>query len=270
MKHNIDLDHCSLLLKQITDDIAASAPRHASNASVPELIAQVHAVNAAADLRLRSELQMRYPDIGWRDEQSASFDTAAAHWVYDPIDGAYHYLQGLPLWSASLALVQDGRASIALVYDPAQRELFMARQGAGSSCEGRPIRVSPKTELVSTVVGSAISPKLQVGAEAQEYALRLFSAIAPQVFVVRPMAATSLQLAYVAAGRLDAYWESGNDAADWLAGALLVQEAGGVVTDLDGRHLQMDSRGIVAGNETIARQLRHTAAPVATPGQSSM
>ena len=256
MKYEIDLDHCARLLKQVTDAIAADAPRHARNASVAELIDHVHAVNASADQRLRAELLALYPDIGWRDEDSASFDTAAVHWVYDPIDGAYHYLQGLPLWSASLALVVDGRAVAAVVYDPALGELFMAEAGRGARCGSQAVRVSPKTVLAAAVAGSTVPPQLQVGAQAQQDALRLLAAVAPRVFVLRPMASTSLQLAYVAAGRLDIYWEAGNDAADWLAGALLVREAGGLATALDGGGLREDSYGIVAGNAELGQQLR--------------
>lgn len=260
MKHDINIAHCSQLLKQITDDIATAAPSHAVNPTIQESIARVKIANVDADLRLRSAMQALYPDISWRDEESAGFDIAAPHWVYDPIDGAYHYLQGLPLWSASLALVQDGRAIIAMVYDPALKEMFIGVEGGGATCSCRALQVSPKTELGWTVVGTAIAPRLQVGAEMQAEALRLLTVIAPQVFVIRPMAATSLQLAYVASGRLDAYWETGNDPSDWLAGALLVQEAGGEVSDLGGGSLQMGSRGIVAGNKVLAHQLRQVAA----------
>lgn len=261
MDYDIDLAGCAQLLKAITDGIAASAPRRAIDATVPELIDQVHGVAAAAEVRLRASLQARYPHIGWRHEDGVAFDTSPLHWVYDPIDGAYHYLQGLPLWSASLALVENGRAVAALVYDPALRETFIAADGAGASCEGQPLRVSPKTSLGAIVAGTTVAPRLQVGERAQADALRLFAAIAAKVFVLRPMAATSLQLAYVAAGRLDAYWECGNDAADWLAGTLLVQEAGGVVSDLEAGVRHADSRGIVAANRVLAAQLCETAAP---------
>ncbi|TFW30277.1 inositol monophosphatase family protein [Duganella callida] len=256
MTYQLDLDRCARLLQQVTDAIAADAPHHARNATVPELIDQVHAVNAIAEPRLRAELQALYPAIGWRDEDSAAFDDAAPHWVYDPIDGAYHYLQGLPLWSASLALVADGRAVAAIVYDPALGEMFMAQAGEGARSATAPLRVSPKTELAAAVAGTAVPPRLQAGVQAQQEALCLLTAVAPKVFVLRPMAATSLQLAYVAAGRLDVYWETGNDAADWLAGALLVREAGGLATALDGGGLGPDSRGIVAGNGELVRQLR--------------
>ncbi len=112
------------------------------------------------------------------------------------------------------------------VFDPALDELFVAVANEGATLNGRPIRVSPKAELPVAVVGTAVAPRIQVGPEAQEAAIRLFGALAREVFVMRPMAATSLQLAYVAAGRLDAYLETGDDAADWLAGALLIREAG--------------------------------------------
>lgn len=256
----LDFDVCANLLRTVTDAIAQDGPRRARAVPIADQVAHVRDVGEQASAQLRAALRARYPDIGWRGEDDASYGDTGLYWVYDPVDGAYHYLQGLPLWAATLALVKDGRAVAAFVYDPVMQDMFMAGEGtgawSGSAAGASPLQVSAKTELASTVVGTAVPPVLQVGAQAQRHALRLFDAVAGKVFVLRPMAAASLQLAYVAAGLLDAYWETGNDATDWLAGALLVQEAGGTVTDFDGHAMHAASRGIVAANGTLGGQLR--------------
>jgi myo-inositol-1(or 4)-monophosphatase len=198
---------------------------------------------------MRAALAGLYPNIGWTPEEA--LPDADDYWLYDPIDGAYHYLQGLPLWSASLVLVRGDQAAMAIVYDPALDEMFIASQGDGATCNGQPIHVSAKSELHAAVVGSAVPPLAQVGETQQAEALALLGRVARSVFVVRPMAAASLQLAYVAAGRLDAYAETGQDAADWLAGALLIREAGGMVSDLRGAAFGWRGDGILAGSRVI-------------------
>ncbi|MDD1785739.1 inositol monophosphatase family protein [Burkholderia gladioli] len=141
------------------------------------------------------------------------------------------------------------------VFDPALDELFVAVANEGATLNGRPVRVSLKAEFPAAVVGTAVAPRIQVGPEAQEAAIRLFGALAREVFVMRPMAATSLQLAYVAAGRLDAYLETGDDAADWLAGALLIREAGGTVTDLRNERFGWSGDGVLGTNAKLHRAL---------------
>ncbi|HTJ25562.1 MAG TPA: inositol monophosphatase family protein [Candidatus Limnocylindria bacterium] len=131
------------------------------------------------------------PDLQRRPADDETF------WIFDPIDGAYHYLQGLPLWSSSLALISGGRA-------------------------------------VFAVVATALPPFGYGDFAEHEQARALLGAVAERVFVVRQMASASLHLAYVAAGRLDAYWEVGRDVHDWAAGALLVRESGAQITDLTG------------------------------------
>ncbi len=207
----------------------------------------------AAQRQLQEALRPLYPEVGWTGEEDRP--KADAYWLYDAIDGAYHYLQGLPLWASSLVLVRHGVPVMACVYDPTRKEMFFAEAGAGTSCEGRPVRVSQKPSLSTAVVGTAIPPLVQVGAEDQ--ALRPAGSIARQVFVVRPMAAVSLQLAYTAAGRLDGYWENGRDTADWLAGALLVREAGGVVTGLRGDPFSWEGEGVLAGSAAMHAGLLH-------------
>ena len=145
-----------------------------------------------------------------------------------------------------LVLVRGGQAVFSVAYDPALRELFVAAKGEGANRNGARMTVSMKRELGAAVVGTAVPPLAQVGAAEQRDALDLLGIVAPSVFVVRPTAAASLQLAYVAAGRLDGYFETGCDAADWLAGALLVREAGRIVSDLAGEAFGWAGDGVLA------------------------
>ncbi len=271
----IDSRICAGLLCRITGEIAADRPRSASGDSIGDQIGRVRSISAISTATLRRELETLHPGIGFRNEEDPRGHTNGErdYWHYDPIDGAYHYLQGLPLWSSSLALVRGGRVVLGIVYDPVLGELFIAAEGEPATLNGAAISGSPKSELRAAVLGTAIPPLAQVGKEEHAEALRLLGAISPEVFVVRPMAATSLQLAYVAAGRLDAYWENGRDIGDWLAGSMLVTGAGGVVTDLAGAPLGEACDGILAGNATLHRALRSAVGLVAdtrssiTPGR---
>jgi myo-inositol-1(or 4)-monophosphatase len=150
-----------------------------------------------------------------------------------------------------LVLVRNGKPVLSIVYDPSMGEVFVAATGEGATCNGQAVKASPKSNLSAAVVGTAVPPLGQAGEAEQDDALALIRTVACAVFVVRPMAAASLQLAYVAAGRLDAYFENGLDAADWLAGALLIQEAGGVVTDLAGNQFGWSGDGILSAGAVL-------------------
>ena len=178
--------------------------------------------------------------------------TAAPYWVYDPIDGAYHYVQGLPLWSSSLTLISEGRPVFSIVYEPSQRELFVATESRGATLDSVPLQVSGKSDLRSAVVATALPPFGYGDEDEHRRSVALLGAMSRRVFVVRQMASASLQLAYVAAGRLDAYWETGNDLYDWMAGSVLVREAGGEVTDLAGAPLGSNANGIAAAPAGLA------------------
>jgi len=253
---DIDPNTCATLVVAMADRLAAEAPRAAQDAPVTALVAQVRQVSGAAQKSLRHALADLYPTIGWNAEEAQPSATDNPFWQFDPIDGAYHYLQGLPLWSSSLALVQGGRVLFSVVYDPGGHETYLAIAGGGATLNGERLRVSAKTELTAAVLGSALPPLAQVGPVEHGQALTLLGAVSREVFVVRPMAAASLQLAYVAAGRLDGYWETGRDWADWLAGLLLVQEAGGVVTDLRGAAFGGTGDGVLAANSQLHAALR--------------
>ncbi len=241
---------CSALIRGVTDQLAASATPPRPDETVNQLIHRVTQASTWASTVMRTALRQYYPDIGWSSSEAQPDNpdetSAAPYWIYDPIDGAYHYVQGLPLWSSSLALISEGRPVFSIVYDPSQRELFVAPESGGATLNGGPLRVSGKSDLRSAVVATALPPFGYGDENEHRRSVALLGAMSRRVFVVRQMASASLQLAYVAAGRLDAYWETGNDLYDWMAGALLVREAGGEVTDLAGAPLGSNANGIAA------------------------
>jgi myo-inositol-1(or 4)-monophosphatase len=167
----------------------------------------------------------------------------------------FHFVQGLPLWSSSLALVNYGRAIFGLIYDPFSHELFAAQEGLGATLNGKAISVSHKPGLKTAVLGTAVPPIVQAGDHEHARSLSLLGSVAPEVFVLRQMASASLQPAYVAAGRLDGYREVGEDTPDWLAGSLLLREAGATVTDLAGGSFGWDCDGILAAPQPVYDQL---------------
>lgn len=243
--------------KQIVELVCSAAARLNTIRERPEpdqplemLIDWIRRISARAGDDLRNTLSIDYPEIGWADEDQVSDRDGRPYWLYDPVDGAYHFIQGLPLWSSSLVLIRGGRPVFSVVHDPAPGETFVTERGHGATCNGRRLSISRKQNLSTAVLGTSIPPLAQAGREERDRALALLKAASDDVFVIRPMAAVSLQLAYVAAGRLDGFWETGNDPGDWLAGSLLVSEAGGQVTTLAGGEIGRGD-GILTGNATI-------------------
>lgn len=258
---SLDLCQISSLLRGITDQLQSEMPTPAGKSAV-ELIGLVRSLSASADETLRRSLKAFYPDIGWMNAEVDHEDPQQArrqstYWIYDPIDGAYHFVQGLPMWSSSLALVQNGETIRSFVYDPTLGEMFSAGLGEGAFLNGKALRLVSKSMLSDAVVATALPPFQNQAAHEYAQTLASLERIGPKVFIVRMMAAASLQLAYVAAGRLDAYWEYGSDVNDWLAGALLITEAGAKVTDGRGEAFSPDAEGILAAHSQLYDAFAH-------------
>ena len=145
-----DLHRCADRVRHLADRIAAAGPRCAADTSLPELIGRVQAESATASTEMRRGLAELFPSIGWAGEDALLPSGDA--WVYDPIDGAYYFLQGLPLWSSSLVLVRAGKPVLSVVYDPTMSETFLAAPGRQITCNGTPVRASPKLDPVAAVV----------------------------------------------------------------------------------------------------------------------
>ena len=176
-------------------------------------------------------------------------------WIVDPLDGTMNFLHGIPHFAISIALEREGTIVAGLVYNPANDELFTAERGKGTYLNDQRLRVAARTRLADAVVACALphpsrgdlerSRKEHIAAQGKVAGLRRFGA-------------ASLDLAWVAAGRFDAYWERGLSPWDMAAGVILVREAGGYVTDLEGGEDMLASGDILAGNESIHRELLRT------------
>ncbi|RST88236.1 inositol monophosphatase [Aquibium carbonis] len=189
-------------------------------------------------------------------------DDAQHRWIVDPLDGTTNFLHGIPIFAVSIALERQGQLQAALVYNPAMDELYTAERGGGAFMNDRRLRVAGRTKLTDSVIGTGI-PHLGRGHHGN--ALIELRNVMGEVSGIRRMGAAALDLAYVAAGRLDGFWESGLSPWDMAAGLLLVREAGGFASDREGGQEMFDTGTVVAGNETIhrvlLRQLRKPLSP---------
>ena len=179
-------------------------------------------------------------------------------WIIDPIDGTTNYLHGIPHFAISIAAEEDGKLTAGLVYDPIKDDMFVADRGNGAYLNDRRIRVSARNKMADSLFATGI-PFLERGDHP------LFSAQLAKVMEVsagvRRMGAASLDLAYVAAGRYEGYWESELSPWDLAAGILIVREAGGLISDYEGREDIMRSGNVVAGNQSLHGELRQMVNP---------
>jgi myo-inositol-1(or 4)-monophosphatase len=222
-----------------------------------------------ADLRaeatLREELNKARPGYAFLMEESGASgaDNWAWRWVVDPLDGTTNFLHGIPQWAISIGLekrLPDGGSEIAagLIYAPVSDEMFWAEKGAGAFVNERRLRVSARRELKDSVLATGI-PFAVVSPRNRLAFARTLGALMPQVAGIRRFGAAALDLAWVAAGRYDGYWEFGIKPWDVCAGMLLVREAGGFVTDgADGD--PRETADIVAANPHLHARLREIAA----------
>ena len=173
-------------------------------------------------------------------------------WVVDPLDGTTNFLHGIPLFAISIALVKDGVPEAGLIFNPVTDELFVAERGKGAFLHNRRIRVAARRELANCVVTCGI-PHRGRGDSARFR--RELASVQDQVAGMRRTGAAALDMAWVAAGRFDGYWERGLSAWDLAAGLVILREAGGFATDIDGGEAILDNGSVVAGNEDIQRAL---------------
>jgi myo-inositol-1(or 4)-monophosphatase len=226
-----------------------------------------------ADLRaeqiLREELDKARPGYAFLMEESGASgsDNWAWRWVVDPLDGTTNFLHGIPHWAISIALqrrLADGTAELAagVVYSPAADEMFWAEKGGGAFLNERRLRVSARRELKDAVFATGI-PFAAVTPRNRLAFARTLGTLMPVTAGVRRFGSAALDLAWVAAGRYDGYWELGLSAWDVAAGALIVREAGGTVTHPDGAAFVVAEgapNDLVAGNTHLHPKLRELVA----------
>jgi myo-inositol-1(or 4)-monophosphatase len=212
-------------------------------------------VDVAVERRFRAFIAERFPGHAILAEELGGPEpgSPARHcWIYDPIDGTTNFAHGLPIFCASLALEIDGVLSVGAIYDPTREELFTAERGGGAYLNGRRLAVTQADVLIDALLCTGFHYDVHHSGEA---VLELFGAFVRRARAVRRLGSAALDLAYVAAGRLDGFWEDLLKPWDVAAGALIVQEAGGVVSALDGQPFDVRKARIVAANPALHPQL---------------
>lgn len=207
-------------------------------------------VDVAVERMFRDLIAERFPDHQVLAEEMGNSATTSSGpcWVFDPIDGTTNYAHGIPIFCASLALEIDGVAEVAAVFDPNRRELFTAERGGGAYLNGRPLRVSSAGSLVDAVVVTGFPYDVHTRVEE---VVGLFGAFVARARAVRRLGSAAIDLCYVAAGRMDGFWESDLKPWDIAAAALIVAEAGGRVTDVDGTPFSSRRGHVLATNGRV-------------------
>jgi myo-inositol-1(or 4)-monophosphatase len=214
----------------------------------------VSAADRKAEKILRESLEKARPGYGFvMEEEGVIEGTDTSHrWHIDPLDGTTNFLHGLPQFAISVGLERDRQIVAGVIYDPAKDELFIAERGKGAYLNNRRIRVAARGDLADAVVACGLP---HIGRGDHGLFLRETAAVMGYVGGMRRWGAAALDLAYVACGRFDAYWERGLNSWDMAAGILMVREAGGFVSDADGGSDPMAKGSIACGNEIMQREL---------------
>ena len=221
-------------------------------------------IDKEAESVIVDALHRTYPEHGiLGEEHGQSFESAEFTWIIDPLDGTTNFLQGIPHFCISIALQKGRQLEHGVIYDPVRNETFVASRGYGAHLNGKRIRVSQRTRLEEMVLGTGIPPAAVVPhLDAYMDTLKNFTA---SCRAIRRAGSAALDLAYVAAGRADGFWEIGLSPWDIAAGTVLVREAGGFVGDLSGGDDFMKSGNIVAANpkcfKLMVQQLKPSLSP---------
>lgn len=213
-------------------------------------------VDLQVEREFRAMVAERFSDHTVLGEEFGSAADLAATprfcWVFDPVDGTTNFAHGLPIFCSSLALEIDGVPAVGAIYDPTRRELFTAERGAGAWLNGAPLRVSGAGVLMDALLCTGFPYSVQQHVDSM---VGLFGAFLSRSRAVRRLGSAAIDLAYVAAGRLDGFWEESLHPWDVSAGALIVEEAGGQVTSLTGEAFQSREGSIIASNGVVHDQM---------------
>jgi len=221
----------------------------------------VSEVDRMAEQEIIQVIKNAFPDHAILAEESGEHKGNDYTWVIDPLDGTTNFLHGYPQYAVSIALKHKGKTEIGVVYDPLRDDLFTAEKGGGASLNNRRIRVSNQTDLNSALIGTGFPFKYPQHLDAY---LSMFKELTPKTAGIRRAGSAALDLAYLATGKLDGFWEIGLKEWDFAAGILLVQEAGGVVTDFSFDDKFVHSGNIITGNPRMHQALYQSFKPFVT------
>ena len=215
-------------------------------------------VDRMAEHEIIKVIRTAFPDHAILAEESGEHQGNDYVWVIDPLDGTTNFLHGFPQYAVSIALKNKNKLELGVIYDPLRDELFTDERGGGAMLNNRKIRVAKHNSMRGALIGTGFPFKKQ---ENHEPYLNMFRAVTQDTAGIRRAGAAALDLAYVACGRLDAYWETGVSEWDIAAGVLLVQEAGGVATDFAFNDKYLQSGNIIVGNPRMHQLMYHTLEP---------
>ncbi|MEC9375520.1 MAG: inositol monophosphatase family protein [Pseudomonadota bacterium] len=220
----------------------------------------VSQVDLAAEEAIIDVIKKRYPEHSFLCEESGSRGNSDHIWIIDPLDGTTNYLYGLPIYCVSIALQIKGRTEVGVVYNPHSQELFTAIQGGGAQLDGKRIRMSSRKELEGALIGTGF-PYRENDRWMDVYLEQLRAVMEIAGDVRRPGSA-ALDLSYLASGRMDGFWEFGLMPWDIAAGALILTEAGGLISSMTDDGNYMETGNIIAGSPKIHSQLEKIILPL--------
>jgi myo-inositol-1(or 4)-monophosphatase len=214
----------------------------------------VTAADRRAEDSLREALEKARPGYGFvLEEAGAVAGTDKSHtWHIDPLDGTTNFLHGVPQFCISVGLERDGQVVAGVIYDPIKDELFIAERGQGAYLNNRRIRVAARTDLADAAITAGMP---NVGRGNQPRFLGELAAVMARCAAIRSYGSAALDLAYVASGRADGYWERDLKTWDLAAGLIILREAGAFVSDADGRDDPLAAKSVACGNEVVHREL---------------
>jgi myo-inositol-1(or 4)-monophosphatase len=212
----------------------------------------VSEVDRSAENEIIDVIRKAYPNHGILAEESGAKSGDNYQWVIDPLDGTTNFLHGYPQYAVSIALLDRGKLAQAVILDPLKNELFTASRGSGAQLNDRRIRVSTVKKMDDALLGTGFPFREFDNLETW---ISCFRELLPMCSGVRRAGSAALDLAHVACGRLDGFWEIGLNRWDVAAGCLLIEEAGGLVSDFDNGQNFLESGNIIAGNPKIHPQM---------------
>ena len=236
-----------------------------SGALLKEKFSQTHKIQYKGDINLVTEadkmsedliiaaISQKFPDHGILSEESPMITgVGKLCWIIDPLDGTTNYAHGYPVFCVSIALENEGTIVLGVIYDPMREEMFVAVRGGGLYLNEKKLRVSDVSDLSRSLLVTGFPYDIR---ESKDNNLNFFNAMAINVQAIRRAGAAALDLAYLAAGRFDGFWELKLKPWDTAAGCLMVEEAGGVISDIAGSKWHLQSPNLLASNGLIHQQM---------------